>query len=155
MKENVQLSEKIKTIIESIHPTPADISFAVINLKSSEHEISGYNMDQFIYPASVYKAYIGAEVLRQISEKQHSLDELIEIKSPNDVDTNVKLFPKNTKADHRPLLKARDKVTVDYLLDLVFTRSDNSAANTLIDLVGREYVNDHIIKPNGWEGSRI
>lgn len=155
MKENIQLSEKIKNIIENLYPKPVDISFAIINIKAAEPEISGYNIDKFIYPASVYKAYIAAEVLRQVYEKQHNLEELIEIKSPNDVDTDVKLFPNNTEANHFPLLKAGDKVTINYLLDLVFTRSDNSAANTLIDLVSRESVNEHIIKPYGWEGSWI
>lgn len=155
MKENLHLSEKIKSIVESIHPKPTDISCAVINLSTPEAEISGYDMDKFIYPASVYKAYVAAEVLRQIYEKHYDLNEIIEIKSPNDVDRNVKLFPKDTRGGHHPVLKAGDRVTIDYLLDLVFTRSDNTAANTLIDLVGRESINDNIIKPNGWDGSSI
>jgi beta-lactamase class A len=155
MKENAQLSEKIADIVRGIRPVPADISCAIINLRSTEPEICGYHMDKFIYPASVYKAYVAAEVLRQVYQKQHALDELIEITSPNDVDTDVRLFPKNSKADHRPLLKAGDMVTIDYLLDLVFSRSDNTAANTLIDLVGRESINNHIIQPNGWDGSYV
>jgi beta-lactamase class A len=155
MKENLILSEKIKKIIEEIRPKSAEISFAVINLKTPEPEIAGYTMDAFIYPASVYKVFIGAEVLRQIFEKIYSLDDLIEIKAPNDVDKNYKLFPNGKRGDHRPLLKAGEKVTIDYLLDLVFTRSDNTAANTLLDIVDRENINEHIILPNGWKGSGV
>ncbi|MEI6552984.1 MAG: serine hydrolase [bacterium] len=155
MKENTLFNQKIKLIIENLHPAPDEISFAIINLKTATPEISGFNMDKFMYPASIYKVFIGAEVLRQIYEKKHSLDEIIEIKSPNDVDKNYRLFPKLTSKDDRPLLVEGDKVTIDYLLDLVFSRSDNTASNVLIDLVTRESMNDNIIFPNNWQGSEI
>jgi hypothetical protein len=155
MKENIELSEKIKKIINNLSPKPAQISFAVINLKTSKPEIAGFNMDEFIYPASVYKVFIGAEILRKVYQKELNLSDIIEIKSPNDVDTDIKLFPKSTKKDDRPLLKAGDKVTIDYLLELVFSRSDNTAANTLMDIAKREDINNHIILPNGWNGSEV
>lgn len=155
MIENPALTQKIKDIIENLCPMPAEISFAVINLKTKTPEISGFNIDKFIYPASVYKVFIGAEVLRQIHEKKLRLDEIIEIKSPNDVDKSYRLFPRLTTDDGRPLLVAGDKVTIDYLLDLMFSRSDNTASNTLIDLVTRESMNDNIILPNNWQGSEI
>ena len=155
MPPNPLLTQKIKHIIENLHPAPDEISFAIINLKSETPKIAGYNLDKFMYPASIYKVFIGAEVLRQIYEKKHSLDEIIEIKSPNDVDKNYRLFPKATRKDTRPLLVGGDKVTIDYLLDLMFSRSDNAASNTLIDLVTRESMNDNIIFPNNWQGSEI
>lgn len=155
MKENKELSEKIKKIVENLKPKPAQISFAIINLNNQEPEISGFNMDEFVYPASIYKVFIGAEVLRQVYEKKISLEQLIEIQSPNDVDKYSKLFPKSIRGDDLPLLKAGDRVTIDYLLNLIFTRSDNTAANTLMDLVGRESINENIIIPNGWTGSGV
>ncbi|MEQ1500307.1 MAG: serine hydrolase [Parcubacteria group bacterium] len=155
MKENKELSQKIIKIIETLRPKPAQISFAVINLKTSEPEISGFNMNEFIYPASVYKIFIGAEILRKVYQKELNLSDIIEIKSPNEVDKDIRLFPKSTKKDQRPLLKAGDKVTIDYLLDLVFSRSDNTASNTLMDIAGREDINNHIILPNGWSGSDV
>lgn len=155
MKENAELNVHIKNVIEHLHPQPAEISFAVINLKTSEPELSGYNMEHFMYPASIYKVFVAAEVLRQVSVGVKKLEDLVEIKSPNDVDKNYRLFPVTTKKDNRPLLIEGDKVTIDYLLNLIFTRSDNTAANTLIDLVERESVNDHIIFPNGWDGCEI
>ncbi len=155
MRENVELSQKITKIVENLSPKPAQISFVVINLKTTKPEISGYNMNEFIYPASVYKIFIGAEILRKVYHKELNLSDEVEIKSPNEVDKDVRLFPKSTHKDHRPLLKAGDKVTVDYLLDLVFSRSDNTASNTLMDIADREKINNYIILPNGWNGSEV
>lgn len=155
MRENLELSEKFREIIDKIYPKPAQISFAVIDLTPEVPEISGYNMDEFIYPASIYKVFIGAEILRKAYQKELNLSDIIEIKSPNDVDKNLRLFPKTTKADHRPLLKAGDKVDINYLLELVFSRSDNTASNTLMDIASREEINNHIILPNHWNGSEV
>lgn len=112
-------------------------------------------MDEFMYPASVYKVFIGAEILRKVYQKELNLTDIVEIKSPNEVDKDIRLFPKSTKRDHRPLLKVGDKVTIDYLLNLVFSRSDNTASNTLMDIADREEINNHIILPNGWKGSEV
>lgn len=155
MKENIKLSQKISEIIKELSPKPAQISFAVINLKTPEPEIAGYNMNEFIYPASIYKVFIGAEILRKVYQKELNLSDIIKIKSQNEVDKDIRLFPKSTKKDHRPLLKVGDKVTIDYLLDLVFGRSDNTASNELMDIADREDINNHIILPNGWSGSEV
>lgn len=156
MKENPQLSQKIKSIIENFHPKPNEISLAVIDLKNPEAQIAGYNMDHFIYPASIYKVFIGAEILRQINAGQRKLEDIIEITSVNEVDKdNPRFFPKSTHKDYRPLLKTGDKVTLDYLLDLMLTRSDNTASNVLIDIADRENINNNIILPNGWSGSDV
>lgn len=61
---------------------------------------------------------------------------------------------KEIKCDSRPLLHAEDTVTVYYLLDLMITRSDNSAANILIDLASRSKINQ-TMDANGWEGSEV
>src|SRR3989344_4151262 len=156
MKENVELSEKLKKIAEKVHPQPAEISLSIIDLKNSEPQIAGVNMDHFIYPASIYKVFIAAEILRQIDLEQRKLDDLVEIKDLNEVDRdNPRFFPSSTHSDHRPLLKVGDRVTLDYLLDLMLTRSDNTAANVLVDVANRENINNHIISPNGWNGSEV
>ena len=46
-------------------------------------------------------------------------------------------------------------MTINYLLDLVFSRSDNTASNILMDIAKREDINNHIILPNGWNGSEV
>lgn len=125
------------------------ISFAVIDLVTDTPVIGGVNMDNFIYPASLYKMYVAMEVLNQIEQGMHSLSEPYIVKSPNDVD-----IMKEISWDPRPLLYDGDTVTLNYLLDLMITRSDNSAANCLIDVGRRENINK-TMHQIGWFGSEV
>lgn len=125
------------------------ISFAVIDLTGKRPVIGGVNMDNFIYPASVYKMYVAMEILKQVSDQKYSLFKSYVVKSPNDVDRSSEI-----SWDPRPLLRAGDTVTINYLLDLMITRSDNSAANCLIDIAGRENINK-TIRHFGWYGSEV
>lgn len=125
------------------------ISFAVIDLTGRKPLLGGVNMDNFIYPASLYKMYVGMEILKQVSEGQYSLYKSFVVKSPNDVDE-----VKEISWDPRPLLRDGDTVTINYLLDLMITRSDNSAANCLIDVAGRKNI-DKTMHENGWYGSEV
>ena len=125
------------------------ISLAVIDLSTTPPRIGGVNPDNFIYPASVYKMYVAAAVLKRISEGDFSLWSPFVVRSPNDVDRERELAN-----DPRPLLRDGDTVTVNYLLDLMITRSDNTAANCLIDLAGRSKINA-LIHDFGWQGSEV
>lgn len=125
------------------------ISFAVIDLNGRKPLIGGVNMENFIYPASVYKMYVAMEILKQVSNEQYSLYKSYVVKSPNDVDHTSEI-----SWDPRPLLRDGDTVTVDYLLDLMITRSDNSAANCMIDIAGRKNINE-TMHENGWYGSEV
>jgi len=125
------------------------ISLAVIDLNEKKPSLGGVNIGNFIYPASVYKMYVAAEVLNQISQGRYSLDSMLVVKSPNDVDKSKEII-----SDPRPLLRSGDTVSVNYLLDLMITRSDNSAANCLIDLAKRENL-DALIHQNKWDGSEV
>jgi beta-lactamase class A len=125
------------------------ISLAVIDLKGSRPRIAGVNMENFIYPASVYKMYVAAEILEQVSGGRYSLWSPAIVRSPNVVDVTKEL-----PNDPRPLLREGDTVTVNYLMDLMVTRSDNTAANCLIDLAGRNDINAFIAR-NGWQGSEV
>lgn len=125
------------------------ISFAVIDLTSDEPIIGGVNFENFIYPASVYKMYVAAEVLHQISEGKYSLYESYVTGNPNMVDKTSEI-----KTDPRPLLKEGDTVNVNYLLDLMITRSDNSASNCLIDIAQRKNI-DSLLHLYSWYGSEV
>lgn len=125
------------------------ISFAVIDLNGRTAVLGGVNMDHFIYPASVYKMYVAMEILKQVSEGKYSLYQPYVVHAPNDVDRTSEI-----SWDPRPLLRNGDAVTVDYLLDLMITRSDNSAANCMIDIAGRKNINQ-TIDENGWYGSEV
>jgi hypothetical protein len=152
--ENKKRSRELQNICKE-YISSYEMSFAVIDMNhkntDGQHEMFGYNMDHFIYPASVYKIFIGAEVLRQIELGLLQLDQKITIKSPNDVDQDARIFP----GDTRKLLQEGDVVTVDYLLALMLERSDNTASNTLIDLVTREAITENIIYRYGWHGSEV
>jgi beta-lactamase class A len=124
-------------------------SLAVVDLSTDPPRFAGMNENSFIYPASVYKMYVAAEVLHQISERKYSLSDPFVVKSPNDVDKTKEIL-----SDPRPLLRNGDTVSVNYLLDLMITRSDNSAANCLIDLARRENINA-LMEKYHWNGSEV
>ena len=125
------------------------ISLAVIDLTGKKPVFGGVNAGNFIYPASVYKMYVAMEILKQVSDGRFSLYDPHVVKSPNDVDTS-----KEITSDPRPLLRNGDTVSIHYLLDLMITRSDNSAANCLIDIAGRPNINK-TMRENNWAGSEV
>jgi beta-lactamase class A len=125
------------------------ISLAVIDLSKKKPRLGGVNMDNFIYPASVYKIYVAAEVLHQITRGEYGLFDPHVVRSPNDVDRS-----KNIPSDPRPLLHDGDTVTVNHLLDLMITRSDNASANCLIDIAQRENINA-LMYAYSWQGSEV
>lgn len=125
------------------------ISFAVIDLTGAEPVLGGVNYDNFIYPASVYKMYVAAEVLHQVSQRKYSLYDEHVVSGHNAVDRSREI-----KSDPRPLLSEKDVVTIYYLLDLMITRSDNSAANCLIDIAQRPNI-DYLLQSYGWKGSEV
>ena len=125
------------------------ISFVVIDLSGKKPALGGVNPGNFIYPASVYKMYVAMTILQQVSDHTYSLFRQYIVKSPNNVDRSREIT-----LDPRPLLKDGDTVTVNYLLDLMITRSDNSAANCLIDIAGRKNINK-LMHDNNWFGSEV
>jgi beta-lactamase class A len=157
-----QIDEKLSSNLHSIvHELELDLNFdvgedgieqislAVIDLTVDEPKLGGVNYDNFIYPASVYKMYVAAEILNQVSQGKYSLYQTYIAKEPNVVDRSKQL-----DSDPRALLKEGDTVTVNYLLDLMITRSDNSAANCLIDLAQRKNI-DSLLHIYGWYGSEV
>lgn len=125
------------------------ISLAVIDLNDSLPLLGSINSNNFIYPASVYKMYVAAEVLNQISQGKYNLNTEYVADFPNIVDRSREI-----KNDPRPLLNEEDTVTINYLLDLMITRSDNSAANCLIDIAGRKNI-DSLLHKYNWYGSEV
>ncbi|HPR87358.1 MAG TPA: class A beta-lactamase-related serine hydrolase [bacterium] len=125
------------------------ISLAVIDLSGKQPRLGGVHMDNFIYPASVYKMYVAAAILDQISQGRLGLTTPHIVRPANAVDRS-----KEWTSDPRPLLQAGDTVTVNYLLDLMITRSDNSAANCLIDIARRPSI-DSLMHRYGWFGSEV
>ena len=157
-KQSKSFNESLKNIIHDVgldstwdvgEDGKEQISFAVIDLTGKKAVLGGVNFTNFIYPASVYKMYVAMEILQQVSNKEYSLFRQYIVKSPNDVDRSREIG-----FDPRPLLINGDTVTINYLLDLMITRSDNSAANCLIDVADRKRINQ-TMHDNGWYGSEV
>lgn len=157
-KQKKSFTKSVQEIIhevglDSVYDAGSDgqekISFAVIDLTGRKPVFAGVNADNFIYPASVYKMYVAMEVLKQASEEKFSLFAPYIVRSPNDVDKG-----KQIDYDPRTILKNNDTVTINYLLDLMITRSDNSAANCLIDVATRPAINK-TMNEQGWKGSEV
>ena len=157
-KVDKSLSEKLNNLVKElgldkdfqvIEDGEEQISLAVIDLNGDKPRLGGVNFDNFIYPASVYKMYVAAEILRQISVDSLQLDDPYVVQSPNNVDST-----KEITTDPRPLLQQGDSVTINYLLDLMITRSDNSAANCMIDIAQRTNINK-LIRRYHWQGSEV
>lgn len=157
-KQSKKFNEQLKNIVhevglDSTYDAGEDgkeqISFAVIDLTGKKPVLGGVNFDNFIYPASVYKMYVAMEVLKQVSNGEYSLYKPYVVKSPNDVDRS-----KQIDYDPRPILRNNDTVTINYLLDLMITRSDNSAANCMIDIATRPRINQTMHQYN-WYGSEV
>ena len=125
------------------------VSLVVVDLAAEAPVWGGVAPDAFLYPASVYKMYVAATVLSQVLEGRVDLDTPRVVAAHNAVDTAREVL-----SDPRPLLAAGDTVTVGYLLDLMVTRSDNSAANEMIDLATRPAV-DSLMHRYGWHGSEV
>jgi len=153
--EHGHRSREIKEFIEKGGYDAYEMGAAIVDLcqrgPDGQRKIFGYNINHPIYPASVAKVFVGAEVIRRVRLGELDLREKIEVCSPDDVDTSLAIF----NGDTRPLLHAGDIVTIDYLLDLMLSRSDNTATNVLIERVGRDAINMHVIERNGWQGSEV
>lgn len=125
------------------------ISFAVIDITNGKSDFAGFNYDNFIYPASVYKMYAGAALLKKCYEGEYDLYQKYVASGHNVVDKTREI-----KTDPRPLIQEGDELTLYYLLDLMITRSDNTAANCVIDLADRVYINE-MMAENNWQGSEV
>lgn len=102
--------------------------------------VGGWEMDNFVYPASTYKLYVLGEAIRQVVSGEHGLDDIRTVKEHN------------VRADSR--LTAGQEVSVSEVLRLMMQYSDNTAANEAIDLVDRQRASA-LLRAMGLEGSDI
>ena len=155
--EDPALSDSLRALVEAAglggtfetEDGPQRVGLAVIDLSGPSPRLGAVEAEAFLYPASLYKMYVAAEVLRQVREGRYDLGSPRVVAAHNAVDTAREVL-----SDPRPLLRAGDTVTVGYLLDLMVTRSDNSAANEMIDLATRPAI-DSLLHRYGWHGSEV
>lgn len=123
---------------------------SIVDLNKKKPRYAGFRDTKFVYPASIYKLFVALAVLNEVKVGRLTLNtRKIWISKKNAVDKR-----KEVPSDPRPLLKPGQRHSIKYLLDLMLTRSDNTAANTLIDVVTRERIN-RLIRRFGWRGSEV
>ncbi len=120
---DTDLSDSLLSIVRSVdldrtfdvgEDGSEQISLAVIDLARQKPRIGGVHPENFIYPASVYKMYVAAEILRQVSHGDYPLTRQVIVSARNAVDGSREIL-----SDPRPLLHPGDTVTINYLLDLL------------------------------------
>jgi beta-lactamase class A len=144
-----QIAELVKENKLDEH-TPADknpdneeewSSICVVDLADVSHpRVGGWEMDNFVYPASAYKMYVLGEAIRQVCAGEKSLDDITTV---SDV---------NLRSDSA--LTTGAPVTLSEVLRLMCMYSDNTAANVAIDLVNRKRATA-LLHALGCKGSEV
>ena len=147
--ENKKRSQELIKILKKEGFLRQEIGVAVIDFKKASPEIFGYNINNFFYPASVFKIFVGAEILDRIENGEFSLDQKIKIISFPD--QKNKIFPTLSKVD----LQERKEASLDELLLLMLAKSDNLATNLLVELIGFGTLGKEIIQKYKWSGSGL
>ncbi len=86
-------------------------------------------------PASTIKAYVLVEVFNQVNQGLISFDHVVTIKPENVVATAL-------ETDEFPRLREGTQVTVRQLAEAMIIQSDNTAYNSLLDLLDRRNINN-------------
>jgi beta-lactamase class A len=92
-----------------------------------------YNGDRLFPSASIVKIPIMAAVFQAVQDRRIALDQKVTMNASDQTSGSgiIKAMP------------AGSQFTVAKLLELMVTRSDNTAANMLIRLLGRDYLNSY------------
>lgn len=137
------LKKKTETELQKIvNSSPGLTGFMAVSLKTGE--TIGINSDLVFAQASAIKIPILMEVYKQAHEKKFSLSDL------------KPLLPSNTVGGSGILNSMIDPVSLSIrnLCVLMITMSDNSATNTLIDLVGMPAINS-TMQSLGFSNTRV
>lgn len=94
--------------------------------------LSGLRLSDPVYPASVIKIVMMAEAEHQIEQGTLARSDRFTVTAEGDTCDSM------PSGDTRPRLVTGDTPNVDLLVELMITRSDNTATNTLVDHVGRQ-----------------
>ena len=123
-----KIAQTVSSLTDS---SQEDISYIVKDLKYPQL-IAEYNPDKKVIAASVIKIPILAVAMKAIAERKISLKQKVVV-SKKDVDGGSGLIK---------TMKLPVTLTFEELLSLMITRSDNTATNEVIDLLGIQYLNE-------------
>lgn len=139
------LSPKMTRADSSSYPTIEDAVYADLALRHYLTNISissfgahgedsiSINTDKQWVPASTVKTYVAMYAFKKIQDNELSLDDFILIDPDNVVPTEM-------ETDEMPALNEGQSVTVNRLIRQMLTQSDNTAYNTLLDVLDREEI---------------
>ncbi|WP_226658125.1 serine hydrolase [Guptibacillus hwajinpoensis] len=136
----MQFEQVKEKILECFHGLEGNQSISII---APDGEVA-LQADQPVSSASIIKIAIMLEALRQVDDKQLSLEQVVKIDAVNHVGG----------AGVITLLSIDHQWTLSDLLKLMIISSDNSATNQLIDLVGERNIN-HTMKKAGAFHSKL
>lgn len=116
-------------------------SICVVDLRErGKPVVGGWEIENFVYPASSYKMYVLGELIRQVCAGERSLDDFVTVS-----EHNVREGSKPQGGQVLPLAE---------VLRLMCAYSDNTAANVAIDVADRRRVSA-LIRALGCEGSEV
>lgn len=116
-------------------------SICVVDISDIRHpRVGGWEMENFLYPASTYKMYVVGEAIRQVCAGERKLDDITTIAAHN------------LRGDS--VLTSGSRVSLSEILRLVCQYSDNTAANLAIDIVDRQRASA-LLRAMGCRGSDI
>lgn len=104
--------------------------------KNSDKEVS-LNSSRSWIPASTIKSYVLLEAFRQKRLGLINFDQKVTIKAGNVVPTEL-------ETDEFPRLREGTEVTIRQLVGAMIIQSDNTAYNSLLDILDRRNINDSL-----------
>ncbi len=146
--QDPEMTTRVRNVVSELGGA-ASIHLSIAKSNVRGYAYAGWRDLTPIYPASLTKLYIAAALLEYMKRTRTRWDRRIYVVKKNAVDEKPEVA-----SDTRPLLEGGAFSTLEVLLDLMITRSDNTAANVLIDFVGREEVNK-LLRKHGWEKSAL
>ena len=112
-----------------------NVSVYSINDNSSEN--ISINPDKQWIPASTVKTFVAMYAYKQISDKKLNLSDSVYIKGENVVPTEM-------ESEDLPALNEGDYVSIQRLIRQMIIQSDNTAYNSLLDILDRQKITDYI-----------
>ena len=128
----------IRQVIED-HASRGTGRFGVYFKDLQTGEAAEYHADEPLQSASVFKVFVLAEMFRQIKEGKFALQDRFPLKTED-------------KSEGSGVLRLLDdgmELTLRDYATLMMIISDNTAADFLFKLVGRDSILEHVIKPLG------
>lgn len=125
--------KKYLTVEAAVLGASDDVSIDFQNLDGSME--TAMSPTRSWIPASTIKAYVLVEVFNQVRQGLISFDDAVTIKAGNVVATAL-------ETDEFPRLREGTGATVRQLAEAMIIQSDNTAYNTLLDLLDRRNINN-------------